>query len=377
MVVRPEVDRLPAYKPGVKPEEELRRLGIAEPVQLNLNEGPWPPFPEAIEAMQRELANLNRYPDQAYPRLTAALAETYGVDPAQIIVGNGSGNIIRLFAQIVLNPDDEVLMAWPPYPNYAVTAALSGAEVVRIGLQDGAMDLRAALAAVSDRTRLVIIANPHNPTASIVPRGELERYFERVPAHVATLLDEAYFEFISEPGYPDTRAFLGAGKPLLGLRTFSKAYGLAGLRIGFGFATADIADALNRARETFIVSSLAAEAARVSLARQDLVRERVRMIVREREWLCRQCDGWGLTYTPCQANFLFVDTRRPAREVVHGMMRRGILIRAGELDGRATWVRITIGLPDENRKAAEALGAVLAEVPEAAPVGATSTPTCP
>ena len=156
MVVRPEVDRLPAYKPGVKPEEELRRLGIAEPVQLNLNEGPWPPFPEAIEAMQRELANLNRYPDQAYPRLTAALAETYGVDPAQIIVGNGSGNIIRLFAQIVLNPDDEVLMAWPPYPNYAVTAALSGAEVVRIGLQDGAMDLRTALAAVSDRTRLVI-----------------------------------------------------------------------------------------------------------------------------------------------------------------------------------------------------------------------------
>lgn len=364
MIIRPEIELLPAYKPGVKPEEELRRLGVTDVIPLHLNEGPWPPFPDAIEAMQRALGSLNRYPDQNYSQLTSALAETYAVDPSRIIVGNGSGNLIRLFAQVVLERGDEVMMAWPPYPNYTVTAGISGAPIIRVPLRDGAIDLDAALESVTDRTRMVIVANPHNPTGSIVPREQLERYFERVPPTVATLLDEAYFEFITEPGYPDTRAFLEAGKPLLGLRTFSKAYGLAGLRIGFGFATAEIADAMNRARETFIVSTLAAEAATASLTRQDLVRERVQAIVDGRTWLLEQCDSLGLSHTPSQANFIFVDVRRPAREVCHAIMKRGILIRAGELHGSATWVRITIGLPDQNRKLAQALREALAEIPE-------------
>jgi histidinol-phosphate aminotransferase len=362
MLIRPEIDSLPAYKPGVKPTEELRRLGITEPVQMNLNEGPWPPFPDAIEAMQRELAGLNRYPDQGYTTLTNALAKTYGVDPRQIAVGNGSGSIIRLVAQVVLDRGDEVLMAWPPYPNYPVTVGISGAKAVRVPLREGAMDLRAAAASITERTRMVIVANPHNPTGSIVPKDELEWYFREVPDSVLTLLDEAYFEYIIEPGYPDTRAFLGAGKPLLGLRTFSKAYGLAGLRIGFGFATPDIADALNRARETFVVSSLAAAAATASLARQDLMRERVQTIVDGREWLLAQCRDMGLEHLPSQANFIFVNTRRPARDVHQAMMKRGILIRPGELHGSPTWVRITIGLPEENRRCADALREVLAEV---------------
>jgi histidinol-phosphate aminotransferase len=368
MLIRPEIDSLPAYKPGVHPEEELRRWGVTEVTRLHNNEGPWEPVPEAIAAMQRALASLNRYPDQTYAKLKQALAAAYGVDASQIIVGNGSGSLIRLVAQVVLRPGDEVLVAWPPYPNYLVTAGLSGAEIVRVPLREGAMDLRAAVAAMTDRTRVVFIANPHNPTGSIVPRAELEWYFEQVPSDVATVLDEAYMEFVSEPGYPDGRAFLERGKPLLTLRTLSKVYGLAGLRIGFGVATPELSAAMHRARETFIISSLAVEAAVASLSRQDIVRERVASIAEGRRGLERLCDELGLRYEPSQANFVFIDVRRPARDVCSALVRRGILVRSGDVHQCPTWVRVSIGSPEAMQRFARAFREVLAEVPE--PAGA-------
>jgi histidinol-phosphate aminotransferase len=368
MVIRPEIDSLPDYKPGVKPERELQRFGITDPIHLNSNEEPWPPFPEAIEAIQREAANLNFYPDQTYAKFKTVLSDTYGVDPSQIIVGNGSGSLIRLFGQIVLERGDEALIAWPPYPNYLLTAGVSGAEIVRVPLRHGAMDLHAAIGSLTERTKMVMIANPHNPTGSIVPKAELEWYFKQVPDSVATLLDEAYFEFVTEPGYPDTRAFLDAGKPLLGLRTFSKAYGLAGLRIGVGFATADVSKAMHKARETFIISTLAAEAATASLKRQDLMQERVKIIAEGRAWLTKECEAMGLALTPSQANFIFMDVRRPADEVVLGMLKRGVMIRSGRVHDTPTSIRVTVGLPEQNQKAAEALREVLAEVPEQVPV---------
>lgn len=342
----------------------MERFGVTDPIRLNSNEEPWPPFPDAIEAIQREAPNLNWYPDQTYAKLKAALEETYGVDAGQIIVGNGSASLIRLLGQCVLDSGDEAIIAWPPFPSYLITTGISGGSVIRIPLRNGAMDLHAAIGSLTDRTKLVIIANPHNPTGSILPKEELEWYFQRVPSSVVTLLDEAYFEFVTEPGYPDTRAFLGAGKPLLGLRTFSKAYGLAGLRIGVGFATAEVSDAMHRARETFILSSLAAEAAVASLKRQDLMQERVRTIVQGRAWLTRECESMGLDLTPSQANFVFVDVRRPADKVVLAMLRRGVMIRSGRMHDMPTWVRITVGLPEQNEEAARALRDALAEVPE-------------
>jgi histidinol-phosphate aminotransferase len=363
-IIRPEISGLPDYKPGVKPERELQRFGITDPIHLNSNEEPWGPFPEAIEAIQREAGNLNWYPDQTYGAFKSALSEAYGVEASQIIVGNGSASLIRLLGQVTLERGDEVLIAWPPYPNYLVLAGLSGATAVRVPLREGNMDMRAALGAVTERTKMVIIANPHNPTGSIVPRADLEWYFEQVPSTVVTLLDEAYFEFVAEPGYPDTRAFLGAGKPLLGLRTFSKAYGLAGMRIGVGFATPEISNAMHRARETFIISSLAAEAGIASLKRQDLMNERVRIIVEGREWMIGELKAMGMQLTPSQANFVFMDTKRPADDVVLGMLKRGIMIRSGRVHDTPTSIRVTVGLPEQNRKAVEALREVLAEVPE-------------
>ncbi len=364
MVVRPEVDSLPAYKPGIMPEEEMRRWGITELIRLNNNEEPWGPFPDAIAAMVGCMGSLNRYPDQGYRQLKTALAETYGVPAEQIIVGNGSSPLIRLLAQVVLREGDDVLFAWPPFPSYVLTTHVSAARVIRVPLNSGAMDLRAAVDQLGDRARLVIIANPHNPTGGLGPRDELEWYFENVPANVVTLLDEAYFEFVTEPGYPDTRHFLTAGKPLLGLRTFSKAYGLAGLRIGFGFATPEISLAMHKARDTFILSTLAAEAALASLKRQDLVQERVQAIVEGRGWLAARCDELGLSYLPSQANFMCVDVRRDSKTVAAEMLKRGLWVRSGDVHDLPTWLRVTIGLPEENERFVQALAEILSIVPE-------------
>jgi histidinol-phosphate aminotransferase len=294
----------------------------------------------------------------------------YGVDPDDIIVGNGSGSLIRLAAEVTLRGGDEVLAAWPPYPNYLVTAGVNGAEVVRVPLRDGAMDLRAAVERITDRTRLVFIANPHNPTGSIITRADLDWYFEQVPPTVGTVLDEAYFEFVTEPGYPDGRAYLNRGKPLVALRTLSKAYGLAGLRIGFGMATPEWSVAMHRARETFIMSTLAVEAAVASLPRQDLVRANVAVVAQGRRKLEAFCDQLGLRYEPSQANFLFIDTRRPARDVYGGLLRRGILVRSGDVHQCPTWVRVSIGSPEEMQRFEAAFVAVLTEVPEPIPVAA-------
>jgi histidinol-phosphate aminotransferase len=367
MLIRPEIDALPPYNPGIRPDAELRRLGVTDVIQMNLNEGPWPPFPDAIEAMQRELAGLNRYPDQGYSRLVEALSETCDVPRDQIVVGNGSGSILRLMRDVVLREGDEVLMGWPAYPQYPLTAGIAGAEIVRVPLRGSAIDLRAAIELVTDKTRLVFLANPHNPTGGLVPRDELEWYFQQVPAQVATVLDEAYFEFIDEPDYPDTRRFLNSGKPLLGLRTFSKVYGLAGLRIGFGFATPELAAALNRVRETFVASSLAAVAALASLPRQDLVRERVQIVVHERRMLADACAELGIDCLPSQANFVFIDLHRDSREVNTGLLKRGILVRPGAMHDRPAFIRVTIGLPEENRRFIGALREVLAEMPESEP----------
>ncbi len=363
MVIRTEIDTLPEYNPGLQPIEEMRRLGITEIIRMNSNEGPWPPFPQAVEAIQRALTGLNRYPDKSYRRIKEALSETYGVDPSQICVGNGAGSLIRLVAGVVLRPVDEVLLAWPPYPNYLIAIGISGASIRKIPVKDSLTDLRTIIDQISERSRMVFIANPHNPTGSIVPREELGWYFDQVPDHVVTILDEAYFEFVTEQDYPDTRAFLNRGKPLVGLRTFSKVYGLAGLRVGFAFATPEMSSAMDKARETFTMNTLAVEAAIASLSRQDLVRERVQAIATGREELEKACDELGLTYTPSQANFIFIDVQRDAHAVTMGLLKRGVLVRSGKMHDAPTWIRVTVGLPEENQKFIAAFREVLAEIP--------------
>jgi histidinol-phosphate aminotransferase len=360
-LVRPEIATLPPYRAGV--DAGAIGPGVA---RLDSNEAPWPPFPDAVEAMGRALRDLNRYPEIGSRDVIAALAACHGVPAERIVVGSGSGSLIRALGLVLLRPGDEVVVAEPSYPPYGLTAALMGARVRGVPVADGAPDLEAMLAAVTPRTRLVFVASPHNPTGGIVRRAPLERYLERVPAHLVTVLDEAYHEFVADPGYADGRAYLDAGKPVVVLRTMSKAYGLAGLRVGYGFATGEIRDALERARENFPLSTLGQVAAVASLPRQDLVRERARVVVAERARLGALCDGLGLRRTPSEGNFLFLDVRRDARAVVAALRRRAVLVRSGHVHGMPSWIRVSLGLPADGDRFAAALAEALAEVPESA-----------
>jgi histidinol-phosphate aminotransferase len=365
-LVRPEILTLPPYRAGVDAGEI--GAGLA---RLDSNEAPWSPFPDAVEAMARALPALNRYPDIGSRGVIAALADVHGVPAERIVVGSGSVSLIRALGLVLLRPGDEVVVADPPYPPYGVTAALMGARVRAVPVAaDGAPDLEAMRAAVGPRTRLVFVANPHNPTGGIVRRPALERYLEELPGHVVTVLDEAYHEFVTDPAYADGRAYLDTGKPVVVLRTMSKAYGLAGLRVGYGFATGAIYDGLERARENFPLSALGQVAAVASLPRQDLVRERAGVVAAERARLGAVCDRLGVHYAPSEANFLFLDVARDARAVAAALRRRGVLVRSGHVHGRPSWIRVSFGFPEDDDRFAAALALVLAEVPAGAPAGA-------
>ena len=335
------------------------------PVRLDNNEAPWPPFPEALAAIARAASELNRYPDITCRPILDALAAFHGVPVERIVVGSGSVSLIRLLALAVLSRGDEILVTTPPYPAYGVAGALMGAVVESVPARDGAPDLPALLTRISARTRLVFVASPHNPTGGIVKRRALEAYLARVPDHVVTVLDQAYFEYATDPEYADGREYLDTAKPLAVLRTFSKVYGLAGLRVGYAFATPGLRVALDRARENFPVSSVGAAAVIASLARPDLVRERVLATVAERARLRAMLEELGIRSAPSEGNFLFADLRRDAEEVCARLRQRGVLVRSGRAHGVPTWIRVTVGHPEDSERFCEALRHVLGEVPEA------------
>jgi histidinol-phosphate aminotransferase len=364
MRVRPEIERLPAYRPGAEYAELVRDAGGRPLARLDNNEAPWPPFPAALEAIQRAAGDLHRYPDISCRGLLEALAACHDVPLDRIVVGAGSVSLIRMLALVLLAPGDEVVITTPPYPAYAMAARLMGATVRGVEARDGEPDLEAMAAAVGPRTRIVFVATPHNPTGGIVRRRALEAYLDRVPDHVVTVLDQAYQEFVTDPEGPDGRQYLGAGKPLITLRTFSKVYGLAGLRVGYGFATQDLREALDRARENFPLTSLGQAAAIASLGRQDLVRERGQATAAERARLRSLCQSLGVACPPSQANFVFADVRRDADQVSAALRRRGVLVRSGRVHGAATWIRVTVGTDDDTARFADALGQTLGEVPE-------------
>ena len=234
-VFRAVLEGLVPYEPG-KPEEEVQReLGLDRVVKLASNEGPWGPFPAAVEALERSAPTLNRYPDGGAYHLRNALAERHGVTPAEIVTAAGADAVIGHLSVASLEPGDEIVTGWPSFISYVLDALKLGASPVRVPLRDHHLDLAAMAAAVGPRTKLVYIATPNNPTGTMTSRAELDAYFDRVPEDVLTVVDQAYLEYIDQPDYPDAvEEYHRGGRRVLVLRTFSKIYGLAGLRVGYG-----------------------------------------------------------------------------------------------------------------------------------------------
>jgi histidinol-phosphate aminotransferase len=359
---RAALDGLVPYEPG-KPEEEVQReLGLDRVVKLASNEGPWGPFPAALEALERSARSLNRCPDGGAFHLRNAIAERHGVEAANVITGAGADAIIGHLSVATLDPGDEVVTAWPSFISYALDALKLGAVARKVRLTDDHYDLDALLAAVGPRTKLVYIATPNNPTGTMTTREQLDAYFERVPEHVLTVLDQAYFEYIDRDDYPDGVAeYLGAGRRVLVLRTFSKIYGLAGLRVGYGIGPVDVIQAIGRTRRAFDVGTQAQVAALASIDGIDEIAERRRLTAEGRATLERTLREHGLEPAgPAVANFLFVEVGDDAPALFDALLRQGAIVRPLGAFGAPGALRITVGTPDENAFFAEALASVRA-----------------
>jgi histidinol-phosphate aminotransferase len=359
---RAALDGLVPYEPG-KPEEEVQReLGLDRVVKLASNEGPWGPFPAAREAIERCAPSLNRYPDGGAFYLRRALAERHGVGLENVITAAGADALVGHLSLATLDPGDEIVTAWPSFISYVLDAVKLGAVARKVPLRDGHYDLDALLAAVGPRTKLVYVATPNNPTGTMTTRAELDHYFARVPEHVLTVIDQAYFEYIDRPDYPDGIAeYAKGGGRVLVLRTFSKIYGLAGLRIGYGVGPPDVIQALGKTRRPFDVNTQAQVAALASIDEREELAQRRRLTAEGRETLARTLREHGLDPAgPAVANFLFAEVGDDAIPLYEALLRQGVIVRPMAAFGAPGALRITVGTPDENEYFAAALASVKA-----------------
>jgi histidinol-phosphate aminotransferase len=363
----PAVRDIVPYEPGKPVEEVQRELGLERVVKLASNEGPYGPVPAALEALAGGIQDLNRYPDGGAYRLRRALAERHGVRLEEIAFGAGADGVIDCLAQVALDRGDEIVLGWPSFPSPVIDALKLGAVPRQIPLRDGRYDLEAMLGAVGPRTKLVYISHPNNPTGTMNTRAELDEYFGRVPDHVLTVLDQAYFEYVDDADYPDgIEQYSKAGERVIVLRTFSKIYGLAGLRVGYGVAPSAVATAIGKVRRAFDVNQLGQEAALASLDDAQEIERRRRVNAEQRPRVQQALRDHGFEPAgPAVANFVFAEVGDDSRPLFEQLLREGVIVRPAHGFGAPGAIRVTVGTAEENEFFADALGRVTARDPVA------------
>jgi len=364
--VRSVLERMSAYQPGRSAEEVAREHGIEDVVKLASNEGPHPPFPPALRAIEAAAASANVYPEPTAAALREELAGRLGIGADAILVGSGIDGLISTIATTFLEPGAELAMCWPSFVSWPLRAQLAGAALVRAPLAaDGAFDLDALATLVGPRTRLVVVVSPNNPTGGAVSAGALAAFAESLPPSATLVVDEAYFEFLPAGGHDGLDILRGGGRAIV-LRTFSKAYGLAALRVGYLVAQPDLVRELAKVRPAFDVSSIAQAAALASLSSADEhLESRLAEIARERALLASGLSALGLEPLPSAANFVTVGLGSAERaEAVHqALMRRGVVVRPAGAFGAPDHLRITVGRSHEGARLLAALGETLVEAP--------------
>lgn len=346
--VRSCLHDLKPYEPGKPIDEVKRELGLDEVIKLASNENPLGASEKAKEAVKSVLDQSHIYPDGSCYRLKTALAAKLGVEAKQLIVGNGSDEIIKLLAETFLNDGDQVLAPVPSFSEYWFAAKVMNAEVIGVPLcEDFTYDVDAMINAVGPRTKLIYICNPNNPTGTYMTKSQLEKLLAGIPSDVVVVMDEAYAEFVGQEDYPDGLDYINKHR-LVVLRTFSKVYGLAAYRVGYGIGHPELIGFINRVREPFNVNSFAQEAAIAALADADHVKASVDLVRESKELFYREFEAMGLKYIPTETNFIFVDTGVDGRQVFDKLMRRGVIVRSGHVFGRTTYIRVTFGTMEEN-----------------------------
>lgn len=353
MIKAPEhIKTISPYIPG-KPIEELEReIGIKNSIKLASNENPIGPSPVALKAIKnslrssKSLSSLNRYPDGSGYYLKNALAKKNSVKPDEIILGNGSNELIDIAVRTFLVPGDEAVMAHPSFVVYSMAVQSAGGKAIQVPLKDYKHDLDAMLAAVTPSTRMLFIANPNNPTGTMNTKAEFDRLMNNIRDGILVVVDEAYYEYVTDPGYADSLKHFRDGKDILILRTFSKIYGLAGLRIGYGIARQDIITEMNKIRAPFNTSSIAQKAAIEALKDKAHIRQSKEMNNKGKKYLYKELSSLGIKYIPTEANFLYILMDEDSMAVYKALLKHGVIIRpVGPRE-----LRVTIGLPEENKR---------------------------
>ncbi|MCK4739755.1 MAG: histidinol-phosphate transaminase [Deltaproteobacteria bacterium] len=352
------IETLKPYPPG-KPIEELEReLGISGSIKLASNENPIGPSGKAVAAVTSALFNLHRYPDGSCFYLKQRLAKFHNVSEDMIIVGNGSNEIIELLIRTFVGEGEVILAGDPSFAVYPIIAKAAGRETKLVPLKDLTIDLPAMLEQITPKTRLVFIANPNNPTGTIVGAKELEDFLDALPKDVIVCMDEAYAEFVKSPDYPDSFEYLKQGRTLIVLRTFSKIYGLAGLRVGYGVADASLINYMERVRQPFNVNSLAQVAALSALDDKLHVELSIKNNTEGLEYLYSELDKLSLEYVPTEANFFLIKVG-DGKMIYDGLLKKGVIVRPMAGYGLGEYIRINVGTPEENKRFIETLQSVL------------------
>lgn len=349
------------YVPGKPIEEVEREYGLKDVIKLASNENPLGPSPLAVDSLQEAASRVQLYPDGSCHYLREELAAHLGLEPKNLIIGNGSDEILKLVAETFINEGDEAVMANPSFSEYDFCVTLMGGRSIKVPLDaDFRHQPEAMLEAVTPRTKLIFICNPNNPTGTIISGDQIKKMLSQLPDRALIVFDEAYYEYVDDPEYLSGMELVKSGwKNVLVLRTFSKIYGLAGLRVGYGMGHEDLISWINRAREPFNVNSLAQLAARAALRDKAHVQKSRQMNSQEKEYLYGKFKELGLPYVPTQANFIFVDLKTNCREVFRRMLEQGVIIRTGDIFGHDTFIRVTIGTREQNQRFIRTLEEVL------------------
>lgn len=360
-LANPWVAGLGVYEPGRPVDEVARELGFKNAdaiLKLASNENSLGPSPRASRAMRQAVARMHYYPDGDAFYLRHKLARALGVEPGQIMVGNGSNEIIEFLARVFLHPGANIVMADRAFVVYKLIALAARAEAVMAPMKDYTHDLDAMLRAITPATKLVFIANPNNPTGTMVSNATLARFMARVPGHVVVVLDEAYIELVPPRKQPPALDYVRRGRNVVVLRTFSKTYGLAGLRIGYAVAPPDCIKLIQRVRQPFNVNAMALAAAEAALDDRAFVARTRRMVAAGLRQFEKGFAALGLRYVPSMANFILVEVGR-GRELFQALQREGVIVRPMDGYGLPDHVRITVGTVAENRRCLAALAKVL------------------
>jgi histidinol-phosphate aminotransferase len=361
MIVKiPEyIQSIEPYKPGKPIDELAREHGIQHAIKLASNENPLGPSPMAVQAITLALSSLHRYPDGRGHDLTVKLSARLGFSPEHFVLGNGSDDLIGMLTRALLQPGDEAIIPTPSFLMYDIDVRSAGAIPVHVPLRSLAICANDLLERVTSRTRMVFICNPNNPTGTVMSRNDFETFLGALPQGIVVVVDEAYMEFVRNPDCVNSMEYIHGDKPVVSLRTFSKAYGLAGLRIGYGVMAPELAGILHRIRQPFNVSLLAQAGAAAALEDEAFLNKTVQTVHEGLDCLYAELDRIGVRYFPTQANFFLIDAGQDADMVFENMLKKGVIVRSMSSYGYPDYIRINTGLPEENKRLVQAIEQVL------------------